>query len=61
MTSDNASAAYMIEKYNADYLRDFWERRREAIEASGDPIRLKLLKEHDERAALMALTQEKAA
>jgi len=40
-----------IDRYNEMMLRDFWNRKRSAILASGDKTRLKLLREHDDREA----------
>lgn len=40
-----------IDAYNTDYLRRFWNERREAIMQSGNPVRIRLLNEHDEKEA----------
>jgi hypothetical protein len=40
-----------IDRFNERHLRDFWNRKRAVIEASGDTVRLKLLMEHDDREA----------
>jgi hypothetical protein len=38
-----------VDTYNRDYLRRFWNARRDEIMSSGDPYRIRLLAEHDER------------
>jgi hypothetical protein len=35
--------------WHMDYLRRFWNSRREAIMQSGNPVRINLLNEHDDR------------
>lgn len=38
-----------VDTWNEAFLRRFYDERREAILQSGDPVRIKLLAEHDER------------
>lgn len=41
----------VVDAWRESHLRRFWNARRAAILASGDPVRQRLLREHDEREA----------
>lgn len=47
--TDTLARQQAYDAFHSDYLRRFYERRREEIMQSGNPVRIRLLLEHDAR------------